>query len=295
MIRLYRVRRRYRCAASSVAVAFPTAPSEVRGKPAAVEPRRVKVEPMDEDRRVTMRPRRLPLSGAMALVILGAGALAGCAGGGGPAPGATTTPPSTTANSSVGTLAPPPASTEPPSTAVEFRITYDWAVPSTQVTINHTVNPPIAPLPAPPLPYLVGIYAGDHPSDSPAYQRMSFYFRGAFPSYNLQYVSSVLSEGQGTPVPLQGNAFLRVGFVEAQAHDNSGASTIVTSPKNPLGYPTLKSYAAAGDFEGHVTYGLGLQVASGSDQALKIRAGELKKPDSSGGFFYVIFVDVRRS
>jgi hypothetical protein len=241
-----------------------------------------------------MRSRRLRVHGAATLVVLGAFALGGCAGTGSPGSGTTTAPSSTTGSTSVGTMAPPPPSSEPPSTAVEFRITYNWGVPSSQVVINHTVNPPIAPLPAPPLPYLVGIYSGDHPSDSPAYQRMSFYFRGGFPSYNLQYVASVLSEGQGAPIPLQGNAFLRVGFVSAQAHDNAGASTIAASPHNPLGYPTLKSYGSAGDFEGHVTYGLGLQVAPGSDQVLKIRAGELKKPDGSGDFFYVIFVDVQR-
>ena len=88
------------------------------------------------------------------------------------------------------------------------------------------------------------------------------------------------------------NAFLRIGFVDAQAHDNNG-STVDASPKNPIGFTNLNSYGFAGDFEGHVTYGLGLQVAAGSDQALKIRAGELKKPDGSGGSYYVIFFDVQ--
>ncbi len=188
---------------------------------------------------------------------------------------------------------PEPPASEPGTPEVEYRVSYGWAVPSNQVTIPHSVSVPIAPPPALPLPYLVAIYVGNHPEASPQYQRISFYFRGAFPEYNLQYVSSVTAEGSGATVPLQGNGFLRVGFIQAQAHDNSGASTVKASPKNPIGFANLKSYGFAGDFEGHVTYGLGIQSAPNSDQVLPIRAGELKKPDGAGGFFYVVHFDVQ--
>ncbi len=183
--------------------------------------------------------------------------------------------------------------TGPTAAAIEYRVTYDWAVPSDQVSIPHTVHAPIAPSPALPLPYLVAIYVGDHPESDPQYQRISFYFRGAFPEYNLQYVASVGAEGSGAAIPLEGNAFLRVGFVSAQAHDNDGASTVKVEPETPLDLQNLKSYRSAGDFEGHVTYGLGIQVAPASDQVLPIRAGELKKPDGAGGFYYVVYVDVQ--
>jgi hypothetical protein len=176
---------------------------------------------------------------------------------------------------------------------IEYRLTYDWAVPSDRVTIPHTVQAPIAPAPALPLPYLVAIYVADHPESDPKYQRISFYFRGAFPEYNLQYVASVDAEGSGAPIPLEGNAFLRVGFISAQAHDNDGETTVDVAPENPLGLQNLKSYGSAGDFEGHVTYGLGIQVAPASDQVLPIRAGELKKSDGAHEFFYVVHVDVQ--
>jgi hypothetical protein len=179
----------------------------------------------------------------------------------------------------------PPAA-EPATAGVEYRVTYPFGVPSTRVVVSH-------PLTAPPLPRLVAIYVGNHPEGTPPYQRISFYFRGSFPSYNLQYVPAVLDEGRGEPIPLQGNAFLRVGFVEAQAHDDSGASTVKTSPPASIGFTNLKSYGFAGDFEGYVSYGLGIQVAPNSDQVLRIRAGELKKPDGSGGFYYVVHVDVQ--
>ena len=160
----------------------------------------------------------------------------------------------------VGAIVPTPAASEPapqdtpanePTAAdVEYRVTYDWAVPSNQVTIPHPVQAPIASAPALPLPYLAGIYVSDHQEASPKFQRISFYFRGAFPEYNLQYVPSLTAEGSGAMVPLDGNAVLQIGFVSAQAHDNDGASTVIATPTNPIGFQNLRSYGFAGDYEG---------------------------------------------
>jgi hypothetical protein len=172
-------------------------------------------------------------------------------------------------------------------------VTVDWVVPGNRVTVPHEVRAPIAPPPALPLPSLVAVYVGDHLDADPRYQRISFYFRGAFPEYNLQYVRSLTAEGAGATITLEGNGVLRIGFVSAQAHDNAGASTVQKAPKNPIGFQNLKSYAFAGDFEGHIAYGLGVQVAPSSDQVLKIRAGELEKPDGEGGLFYVVHVDLQ--
>ncbi len=233
---------------------------------------------------------RMMTRASLAGAALAAGVLlVGCA----PATPGTGGPTGTaTVGSGPTSATPVPPATEPAPDA-EYTVTYPFGVPSARVSISHPVHPPIGGPDDPPLPYLVGIYVGNHPEGQPPYQRISFYFRGAFPSYNFGYVDSVLTEAQGTPISLQGNSFLRVGFTDAQAHDNAGQSTIKAQPANPIGFQNLKSYGAAGDFEGHVSYGLGIQVASGSDQVLKIRAGELKKPDGSGGFFYVVHFDVQ--
>jgi hypothetical protein len=238
--------------------------------------------------------RRLVLAVMCGLAVLSVGACKREPTTTTPPPGSTGPTTSPTVSPGSGSIGePPPPTREPTASGLEYRVSYNWAVPSRQVVIEHPLTAPIAPPPAPPLPYLVAIYAADHPEGNPKYQRISFYFRGAFPSYNLQYVREVLSEGPGTPIPLEGNSFLRVGFVDAQQHDNAGASTVKAAPRNPLGFKNLKSYGLAGDFEGHVTYGLGIQVAANSDQVLPIRAGELKKPDGSGGFFYVVHFDVQ--
>ncbi len=182
------------------------------------------------------------------------------------------------------TMAAPPAD-EPTAPEATHRVSYDWAVPSDQVTIAHPAEARV--------PNLVAIYAGDHPEGSTPYQRISFYFREGFPEYNLQYVRSVLGEGTGDPIPLQGNGFLRVGFINAQAHDDAGTSTVGTAPDTTIGFTNLKSYGSAGDFEGHLTYGLGIQVAPESDQVLLVRAGELTKSDGSDGLYHVVYVDLQ--
>jgi hypothetical protein len=243
-----------------------------------------------------MRARRIPVLVLLpATLLAGALAASGCtkAGDTTPGPGAApTTAAPTSAPASTGEAPNPPPPNEPTAAGLEYRVSYNWGVPSSKVTIPHSV-PPIAAPPSPPLPYLVAVYVGNHPEANPRYQRISFYFRGAFPEYNLQYVKSVLSEGKGDAIPLGGNAFLRIEFINAQAHDNAGAPTVKATPKNPIGFANLNSYGFAGDFEGHVTYGLGIKVAPNSDQVLPIRAGELKKPDGSGGFYYVVHFDVQ--
>jgi hypothetical protein len=243
-----------------------------------------------------MRLRPLPALAAVLFALPALTGIAGCsapAGTGGPPPAA---PPGTSASGpsspSPGAVAPPPTS-EPPGDGIEYRVSYPFAVPSSPVTISQPFTPPIAAPPAPALPYLVGVYVGNHPEGSPPYQRISFYFRGAFPSYRFSYVPKVVQDGSGIPVSLLGNSFLSIVFNPAQAHDDAGASTIVETPTNPIGFTNLKSYAFAGDYEGYVSYGLGIQVAPGSDQVLKSRAGELKRPDGAGGFFYVVHFDVQ--
>jgi hypothetical protein len=223
------------------------------------------------------------------IVVLAAGCTT--ADRGGPA-----TPQPTAATAPVGPSTPVagPATTPPgPGTsapaATDHRVTYGWAVPSREVRISHDVRPPVVPPPGPPLPLLVDVRVGDHPEEG--HTRITFAFRGGPPSYTLAYVPRVLADGTGDPVPLPGNAFLRIQFDPAQAHDEHGRSSLTSTAEPRLGYPTLRGYALAGDFEGHVTHGLGLQVAPGSDQAPPIRALELTRPDGTR----VVAVDVRRS
>jgi len=255
-----------------------------------------------------MRMRCVPLI-VVAVAALTVGACSGRAGSdatlGTPPSGATlpstggaalstVRPPGPTTPSNGGAAPSKPAlpASEPTERGADYRVSYGWGVPSTRITVNHPITAPIAPPPAAPLPYLVAIYVGDHPQASPKYGRISFYFRGGFPSYNFQYAKQVLDDPRGMRISLEGNSYLGIHFVQAQAHDPAGNSTVRTSPDEHIGFRNLKSYAFGGDFEGYLTYGLGIQVAPNTDQVLTIRAGELKKPDGSGHVYYVVYFDV---
>ena len=219
-------------------------------------------------------------------------ALLAALGAGGCEPGATasgigTAPSAAPAASSPATHGAPAATNSGP--ARPYRVTYGWAVPSRPARVAHRFDVPVQPPPAAPLPFLARVEVGDHPGDQPAYTRMTFAFEGAWPSYEIAYERSLTQDGSGDPVSLPGNSVLRITFTDAQAHDDQGRTT--RRPGTKLGFPTLKGYAVAGDFEGHVTYGLGIQAVPNSDQALPIRVGELVRADGT----YVVAVDVRRA
>jgi hypothetical protein len=231
----------------------------------------------------------------VALVLLAAG----CA----QAPGPNGTP-TTTGTGAVGDGATVPTGspvqpTNGPTAAkattaapVTWKVTYHWNVPSGPVTVPHPLKPPITTPLGTPLPYLEGVYVGDHPSERPGYSRVSFYFRGAFPEYTVRYAREVVTDGEGRKLPLAGNAALEIRFWQAQAHDNAGRTTIKAKPPTTIGYRNLKDYGFAGDYEGYVTYGFGLQVAPNSDQVLALRLGELTKSDSVGTI-YVVALDIQ--
>ena len=105
------------------------------------------------------------------------------------------------------------------------------------------------------------------------YDRIVFDFDGALPgSESVQYVAGVTQDGSGAPVSLNGQAFLRVVFSVAEAHDAAGSSSIRQGRRFDPGLPTIKEVALAGDFEGYVTFGIGLSGKVG------LRVFELSNP-----------------
>lgn len=176
----------------------------------------------------------------------------------------------------------------PPGPAPDtYQVRYGWAIPAELVRVDHEVRPPVAPQPQPPLPYLIEIDAADHPSAKPAFGRMSFAFRSGFPSYEVGYVPRVVFDGSGEPLELPGNCFLQIRFVSAQAHDGQGRMSVRRSPRPELGFENLRGYGFAGDFEGRVTYGVGVEVAAGADQVLPVRIIELTRDG-----LHIVAVDV---
>ncbi|MBU8855898.1 MULTISPECIES: hypothetical protein [unclassified Micromonospora] len=232
-----------------------------------------------------MTPQRVPLLAGL-VVLFAAACTATGHDGASPAP----TPTAAAASAPAATEAPegtptPPVPTEAAPTAGSWRATWGWAVPGGPVRVTHRVRVPVTPPPGEPLPVLVAVDVGDHPAEG--FSRITFAFRGPTPSYEIAYVPRVVTEGRGAPVTLPGTAYLSVRFDPAQAHDARGGGT-ADLPPAAIRFPTLRGWAAAGDFEGHLRFGLGLRPPDGG--RLPVRLGEGDRPDGTR----VVSVDVRR-
>jgi hypothetical protein len=242
-----------------------------------------------------MRPIR-----ALFLLILVLPVLAAC--GSTRSPGAIpTTAPSVTAPSTgpTGTPTPTPTTATPstsPSTpatgwtVVSDRVAYQWRWPNfdNPASVTHTY-------PVPPVARLVAIGVGNHPNDpgDRPYNRMSFSFTTGFPSYRFEYVSGLVADPSGRTIPLEGLGVLRIVFNPAQAHTASGASSILTQPAAHLGLTRMVSYAQGGDFEGFLSYGIGITwPIPHSNAEIPVRVYEVTYVNAQGEHRYVVALDV---
>jgi len=230
---------------------------------------------------------------AVILISLGLSALAGC--GSSTVPSRTSNSPARHASSAV--TSPPnaaPSSPRPAQPAPEVvlsRVTYPWHWPN-------DVNKPGSVqhiYPAPPLPTLTAIGVGDHPSEPGGrpYNRISFTFTGAFPSYRFSFVKTLVSDPGSRLIPLAGNGALKVTFSHAQAHTASGQSSVVSQPPSHLGFSRLVSWAQAGDFDGVLTYGIGISwPIPQSNPQIAIRATEVEEITAQNQRLYTVAIDI---
>jgi hypothetical protein len=81
------------------------------------------------------------------------------------------------------------------------------------------------------------------------------------PQYDVRYVRRIIADGSGNTVHLKGKKRLRIVLQRSRAHTDSG-TPLVPNVKTPL-CPNLRQVKLAGDFEGVVTFGLGLHSKTG--------------------------------
>jgi hypothetical protein len=124
------------------------------------------------------------------------------------------------------------------------------------------------------LPQLVAVEV----SHQGSFDRVVFRFSSHVPGYNISYVSGIRHDPSDKPIQLQGNAFISVAM-HSVASGQVGAPAAPQSRQTPL-FPQLRELTGAGDFEGVVSYGLGLTSRSG------FRVTTLTNPDR-------LVVDVR--
>ena len=104
---------------------------------------------------------------------------------------------------------------------------------------------------------LFGAAAGCHST----FDRFVIRARFATPGYDVRYVSQIVADGSGNPVSLLGTRRIRVIVRNARGHTSSGTNLLprVITPR----CSNLRQVKKAGDFEGVVTYGLGLRRKTG--------------------------------
>lgn len=100
---------------------------------------------------------------------------------------------------------------------------------------------------------VVDVRAGQHA----CYDRVVFDLDGPAAGYDVRYVDTVLSEGQGAPLWVPGGARLAVVL-----HHPAGALPHRVNQKvlNVDGFPVLRSITFGGSFEGYTTYGVGVRA-----------------------------------
>jgi hypothetical protein len=85
--------------------------------------------------------------------------------------------------------------------------------------------------------------------------------RLATPGYSVRYVSKVVADGSGKTVQLLGTKRIHVVVRDARAH-TSGGGSLLPGTLTPL-CSNLRQAKLAGDFEGVVSFGLGLRRKTG--------------------------------
>jgi hypothetical protein len=174
---------------------------------------------------------------------------------------------------------------------ISSTISYNWQYPneagSARVTHRYSV---------PPVPTLIAISAAGHRNlGNPPFDRVSFTFTRAFPTYEFAWSSKAdfRDDATGRVVPIAGDDLLKITFRQAQAHDAAGN---ITAPRRgDVSGQTLGrvlAYANAGDFEGVVTYGLGVhRPILESNPQTPIRVYEVHKL-VNGQHRYVVAFDI---
>jgi len=107
--------------------------------------------------------------------------------------------------------------------------------------------------------YLTAIRVAEHP----AFDRVVFQFAGGVPGYKVSYVAGVTKDGSGQPAPLPGQAYLHIVFNPASQFRLNGTPAYTgPSTLTPL-LPALLQVSNAGDFEGYLSFGVGLSGRTG--------------------------------
>lgn len=90
------------------------------------------------------------------------------------------------------------------------------------------------------------------------FDRVTFDFAENAPGYLVEYVEPpILADPSAMEVEIDGEAFIQIRFLGAQAHDEAGNTTVDDLEIMP-GLDSILEIERTGDFEGYLTWVLGL-------------------------------------
>jgi len=177
---------------------------------------------------------------------------------------------------------------------LSFRLAYPWHWPNDVAMPAHVTHAQAVP----PVPELVQIKVGSRPAASGerAYNRMSFTFTDGFPSYRIGFTGKLVSDPGGKVIPLGGQGVLDIVFTGAQAHTADGTkSSVISQPAASIGFQRMTDYAQGGDFEGVLSYGIGISWPTGhSNPQIAVRAYE-EETVVGGQHRYTVAIDIDAS
>jgi hypothetical protein len=93
------------------------------------------------------------------------------------------------------------------------------------------------------------------------FDRFVIDIRSGTPGYDVRYVNRIVADPSGRPVSLQGSKRIRVIVRQARGHTQVGTN-LLPAGSTPL-CSNLRQVKKAGDFEGVVSFGLGLRRTTG--------------------------------
>jgi hypothetical protein len=94
-----------------------------------------------------------------------------------------------------------------------------------------------------------------------SFDRVVVRVRAGTPGYDVRYVKRVVQDGSGRVVSLPGRRRIHIVLRNARGH-TAGGRTLLPAARTPL-CPNLRQVKLSGDFEGVVSFGLGLRRRTG--------------------------------
>jgi hypothetical protein len=151
----------------------------------------------------------------------------------------------------------------------------------------------------PPMSLLVRIDLSDHPADgeNPPFNRIAFTFTPGFPAYQIQLTDQLVADPSGEPIPLPGKGVVVLTFKPAQAHTPDGTrSTVESQSDADTGFDRMVGYAQVGDYEGVVTYGVGITWPGDQPEPpAAVRTEETALVGNDGRSLCVVSLDIDAS